>query len=256
MRLIMKRSFASLTLMSMCDTFCEWHWEAVSRWLTPVALKQMLLSKDLASLEYFARVKSTVMYHMFQTLQDQYFRRVKCEDPLLLFDQLLVQGGFVPRNNHPELPSVDRFGYMHGTLFEETALPSIDVMRLFWRKMLIGVTSHHRESIDAWCQAIIQTLPGNWRRCSKCRWQVPETGMHSHEECTYCSVVRRKGELQCVRGNVFITYPRAAFVPKTDSSSDELVEKLRKCLISCDCGAANHEQNICTLTLALDSMRL
>jgi len=242
--------------MERHTTLHEWHWEAISAMLTATELRHLLMTRDAESIECFSRVKSTVMLNMFEQLHRRYFSLSNATNAVSLFETLLATPAFIPKSTAHHLPTVDRFGYMAHQQFVETTLCSVEVMRLYWRKMWVGVTRQHRAIIEQKCQAMIATLPGKSYECANCHWCMPETAMWSHEKCNYCDLIEKKADLKWHRGHVYIFYQAAIQARKTDSSMDAVIAQLRSCLISCECGVENHDQNVCHLTLALDALKV
>ncbi len=235
---------------------CEWHWEAMSVMLTVAELRKLLITSNAESVERFSRVKSTAMLNMFDQLHRRYFSLSDSTNALSLFETLLATPAFIPKSGAHHLPTVDRFGYMQHQQFVETSLCSVEVMRLYWRKMWVGVTRQHRMIIEKKCQEMIATLPGKLHECVTCHWRMPETSMCTPEKCNYCHLVEKKADLQWHRGHVYIFYQQMPPARKMDLSIDSVISQLRTCLISCECGVEQHDQNVCNLTLALNALQV
>jgi len=192
--------------------FYAWHWDALSYFITPSALKRCLLTCDEASREYFNQCKDQVFIRMFQQMHDRFRYMIRNGTSIQkVWEEYLSSEGFIPKCVPQGVLTNDRFGYVNQDTrqWEEWNVVSVQVMRLYWDSMFQGLCGSHIATLQNICSSLLSTLPGSARHCRHCSWRVPEGSMHNEVQCIYCQSYEKHPQLslELHRGVTYVKYP-------------------------------------------------
>ena len=173
------------------------HHVAMSHYLTPHMVFSGKLNKSACFLScnnivwanIFNRIQSMVPLDVFQEAIRNDLSRLDISHSHRLSDVLkgLIRTGYIPSpcSNSDDFHIYEGDSSSHW--IHTPFLPSSQLMRHYWIHIMNIKgdirRGHHLYTI---LQCIVLCLPGTHKRCSDCRWYVPECEMHNDCTCMFC----------------------------------------------------------------------
>lgn len=182
----------------------EHSWLAISFYLTPMSLKKILQTADLYTAESFSRCQTVIMQNIFHTLGKTVGRLRKNHSPQYIFERYLQEHGFIPHINAKTVNN-SQYGYIANGEWKEWKAPTVNIMRYYWKMLLRNIAGGRTNSLfQDVLQETVKLLPGEFKMCSRCLWNLPISEFENEDLCTFCHdtqnnyTLLRHGNIPCL----------------------------------------------------------
>ena len=198
-------------------------WQALACVLTPSALKTLLRKQPLYLQNFwqqFPQIEGRLYIEMFQQALKRFaLLRSRGVTLQTIWETHMPQEGFIPMSADGKTLTNDRFGYFcqKSGRWQEWQVVSVEVMRLFWDRLLNRMSCGQKTELSGLCQILLRTLPGHiFVCCYHCGWSLPQSAMHDEKKCNYCVTSQKypQRELRKHQGTWYIWKPRPLIVVK------------------------------------------